>query len=53
MAPVSVTVNKQEVIVERDEHPRPETTRDMLRDLPAAFRQGGVGTVGNSTVSCS
>lgn len=50
MTPVTVKVKKQEVTVERDEHPRPETTIDALHKLPVLFRKGGVVTAGNSSV---
>ena len=36
-------------LVERDEHPRPEVTADDLARLPAAFREGGSVTAGNSS----
>ncbi|XP_038210945.1 3-ketoacyl-CoA thiolase, mitochondrial-like [Zerene cesonia] len=49
MAPVSVKVKKQEVLVERDEHPRPDTTAEGLHKLPVLFRKGGVVTAGNSS----
>jgi 3-oxoadipyl-CoA thiolase len=35
--------------VERDEHPRPETTLDKLGALRPAFRDGGTVTAGNSS----
>jgi 3-oxoadipyl-CoA thiolase len=35
--------------VERDEHPRPETTLDRLAALRPAFRAGGTVTAGNSS----
>jgi 3-oxoadipyl-CoA thiolase len=35
--------------VERDEHPRPETTREKLATLKPAFRAGGSVTAGNSS----
>ncbi|XP_053614479.1 3-ketoacyl-CoA thiolase, mitochondrial-like isoform X2 [Plodia interpunctella] len=49
MAPVTVKVKKQEVIVDKDEHPRPETTIEALNKLPVLFRKGGVVTAGNSS----
>jgi acetyl-CoA acetyltransferase family protein len=36
-------------LVDRDEHPRPETTLEGLAGLPAAFREGGSVTAGNSS----
>jgi len=35
--------------VERDEHPRPDTTREKLGLLRPAFREGGTVTAGNSS----
>jgi 3-oxoadipyl-CoA thiolase len=35
--------------VERDEHPRPDTTLEKLGNLRAAFREGGTVTAGNSS----
>ncbi|XP_075981239.1 3-ketoacyl-CoA thiolase, mitochondrial-like [Anticarsia gemmatalis] len=49
MTPVTIKVRKQEKIIDVDEHPRPDTTTEMLSKLPAMFRKGGVGTAGNSS----
>ncbi|CAK1550246.1 unnamed protein product [Leptosia nina] len=49
IAPVPVKVKKQEVLFEKDEHPRPETTAEGLHKLPVLFRKGGVVTAGNSS----
>jgi 3-oxoadipyl-CoA thiolase len=35
--------------VERDEHPRPETTLEKLAELKPVFREGGTLTAGNSS----
>jgi acetyl-CoA acetyltransferase family protein len=35
--------------VERDEHPRPDTSADKLATLKPAFREGGTVTAGNSS----
>jgi acetyl-CoA acyltransferase len=37
------------LIVERDEHPRPETTLAQLASLPTPFRAGGTVTAGNAS----
>jgi acetyl-CoA acetyltransferase family protein len=37
------------VVVERDEHPRPDTTLDKLAKLRPAFREGGSVTAGNAS----
>jgi 3-oxoadipyl-CoA thiolase len=47
---VSVTGRKGAVtIVDRDEHPRPDTTAEALAALKPAFRAGGTVTAGNSS----
>jgi acetyl-CoA acyltransferase len=40
---------KGDLLVEEDEHPRPETTVEMLARLPTPFRQGGTVTAGNAS----
>jgi 3-oxoadipyl-CoA thiolase len=37
------------LVVERDEHPRPETTLEQLAALPTPFREGGSVTAGNAS----
>ena len=37
------------VVVDRDEHPRPDTTLEALAGLRPAFRHGGTVTAGNSS----
>ncbi|CAH0589899.1 unnamed protein product [Chrysodeixis includens] len=46
IAPVRVVIDKEEVTVMKDEHPRPNTTMESLGELPVLFRDGGVGTIG-------
>jgi acetyl-CoA acyltransferase len=49
---VPVTVPRRRAdpqTVERDEHPRPETTLERLAALPALFRKGGTVTAGNAS----
>ena len=47
---VNVPGRKNEVTcVDRDEHPRPETTLEQLSRLSPAFRKGGTVTAGNSS----
>jgi acetyl-CoA C-acetyltransferase len=38
-----------DVIVDGDEHPRPDTTAEALAELKPVFRQGGSVTAGNSS----
>jgi 3-oxoadipyl-CoA thiolase len=50
IAPVTVSDRKGRVItVDQDEPPRPDSTADGLRQLKAAFRQGGTVTAGSSS----
>ncbi|RRJ28151.1 thiolase family protein [Halocatena pleomorpha] len=51
IVPVETELDGESVTVERDEHPRPETTEETLHDLPLAFRSAGNGVVhpGNSS----
>jgi 3-oxoadipyl-CoA thiolase len=50
IVPVPVAQRKGEpVIVDRDEHPRPDTSMEALGRLRAAFREGGTVTAGNSS----
>jgi len=46
---VCVKRGKTEVIVEKDEHPRGDTTMETLSKLAAAFRDGGSVTAGNAS----
>ena len=50
IVPVEVERGRGEkVLVEVDEHPRPDTTLEKLAALPPAFRPGGTVTAGNSS----
>jgi 3-oxoadipyl-CoA thiolase len=50
IVPVSIPQRKGDpVVVDTDEHPRPETTLEKLARLPAAFRKGGSVTAGNAS----
>jgi acetyl-CoA C-acetyltransferase len=40
---------KPDVVVDTDEHPRPDTTMEMLASLPPAFKKNGTVTAGNSS----
>ena len=40
---------KPDIVVDTDEHPRPETTLEALSKLPPAFRENGSVTAGNSS----
>ena len=50
ITPVSVPQrNGAPVVVERDEHPRPQTTLEQLARLPTPFRESGTVTAGNAS----
>lgn len=49
IVPVAVKTKRGEVMVERDEHPRPDTTAEALAKLPPVFRENGVVTAGNAS----
>ncbi len=48
IVPVTVPGRRGEVVVDADEHPRPEVTMERLGQLPAPFRKGGIVTAGNA-----
>lgn len=47
--PVPVKKAGEEVLFDKDEHPRPNTTLEKLSQLRPAFREGGSVTAGNSS----
>jgi len=50
LVPVAIPQKKGEpIIVDKDEHPRPETTMEQLAKLKPAFRANGTVTAGNSS----
>lgn len=49
ISPVGVTVKKQTQLIDRDEHPRSETTMETLAKLPPVFHENGSVTAGNSS----
>ncbi|WP_067925679.1 thiolase family protein [Alicyclobacillus shizuokensis] len=49
IVPVVVRGPQGETVVEADEQPRPQTTRQALAKLRPAFRPGGTVTAGNSS----
>jgi 3-oxoadipyl-CoA thiolase len=50
IVPVSIPQKKGEpLLVKRDEHPRADTTLEVMAKLRPAFRQGGTVTAGNSS----
>ena len=50
IVPVTIPQRKGDpIVVDRDEHPRADTSLDALGKLRAAFRDGGTVTAGNSS----
>ncbi len=50
LVPITILRRKGEpIVVDADEHPRPDTTAEALARLKPAFREGGTGTAGNSS----
>jgi len=49
IVPVAVPHRKGESIVDTDEHPRPDTSLDMLARLKPVVRPGGTVTAGNAS----
>lgn len=49
IVPVTIKTRKGDVIVDKDEHPRPDTTVETLAGLRAAFAKDGTVTAGNAS----
>ncbi len=50
IVPVSIARRRQEpLLIDRDEHPRPDTTLEALARLPTPFRDNGTITAGNAS----
>lgn len=49
IVPVTTVCKKGNAVVERDEHPREDTSLESLARLPTPFRAGGTVTAGNSS----
>jgi acetyl-CoA acetyltransferase family protein len=49
MVPQPKGAKGEPVQIDRDEHPRPDTSREALARLRPAFREGGTVTAGNSS----
>jgi len=52
IAPVEVKARKKVINVDRDEHPRPDTTMEILGKLPPVFKENGLVTAGNASGIC-
>jgi len=49
IAPVTVKGRKGDVVVDKDEHPKPDTTLEALSKLRPAFAKDGTVTAGNAS----
>lgn len=49
ITPVTIKGRKGDTVVEHDEHPRPDTTLEMLAKLRTPFRDPGTVTAGNAS----
>jgi acetyl-CoA C-acetyltransferase len=49
IVPVTVKTRKGEVVIDQDEHPKPETTAEALAKLRPAFSKSGTVTAGNAS----
>ncbi len=52
IVPVTVRVKKEEIIFDKDEIPRKNTSLEKLARLPAIFKEGGTVTAGTSSSLC-
>ena len=49
LVPVEIRGRKETTVVDRDEHPRPDTTLEALGKLKPIVREGGTVTAGNAS----
>jgi acetyl-CoA acyltransferase 2 len=49
VVPVEVKQGRKVTVVTEDDHRRPETTMEILKSLPPAFRKDGIVTAGNAS----
>ncbi|KAJ7427137.1 3-ketoacyl-CoA thiolase, mitochondrial [Willisornis vidua] len=52
MAPVEVKTKKGKENMQKDEHPKPQTTMEQLAKLPCVFKKDGTVTAGNASGVC-
>jgi acetyl-CoA acetyltransferase family protein len=52
IAPMEVKAGRKMLNVDKDEHPRPNTTMEILAKLPPVFKKDGVVTAGNASGIC-
>lgn len=52
LAPMEVAQGRKTLTIEKDEHPRPDTTLEGLAKLPPVFKKDGIVTAGNASGIC-
>lgn len=52
LAPMEVAQGRKTLTVDKDEHPRPDTTLEGLAKLPPVFKKDGIVTAGNASGIC-
>jgi acetyl-CoA acetyltransferase family protein len=52
IAPIEMKSRKGTVTFDKDEHPRPDTTMEVLGKLPPVFKKDGTVTAGNASGIC-
>lgn len=52
IVPITVKVKGKEVVMDADEHPKPQTTKEGLAKLPTVFKKGGAVTAGTASGIC-
>ena len=52
IVPVEIKSRRGSKTIDKDEHPRPETTMEALAKLPPVFKKDGVVTAGNASGIC-
>ncbi len=52
IAPMEIKGRKGPIVVDKDEHPRPESTIEALAKLRPVFKEGGLVTAGNASGIC-
>nr|BAN20370.1 yippee interacting protein [Riptortus pedestris] len=52
LVPVPIVVRKKELLVDVDEHPKPQTTIEALKKLSPVFKKDGLVTAGTASGIC-
>ena len=52
IVPLEISAGKKSAVFAKDEHPRPDTTLEVLAKLPPVFKKDGIVTAGNASGIC-